>query len=104
MNTPANTLPDSPLEPQAVAPAVISEAQRLYWSMRRELWGNRAIYLAPLAVAAVFIFAFLISSIAGIWEGPLRLDPAQSPAKLAVRLRCAAADGGNFHRFHLLLS
>ena len=83
MNTPANTIPDSPLEPQAVAPAVISEAQRLYWSMRRELWENRSIYLAPLAVAAVFIFAFLISSIAGIWEGPLRLDPAQSPAKLA---------------------
>ena len=34
---------------------------RMYWSVRRELWENRSLYLAPLAVAAVFLFGFLIS-------------------------------------------
>jgi ABC-2 type transport system permease protein len=32
-----------------------------YWSLRRELWENRAIYLAPLAVAAVVLAGFLFS-------------------------------------------
>jgi ABC-2 type transport system permease protein len=48
--------------------------------MRRELWENRSIYLAPLAVAAVALFGFSLSSIAGIWEKPLRLNPAQPQA------------------------
>ena len=33
-----------------------------YWSVRRELWENRAVYLAPLAVAAVILLAFLYAS------------------------------------------
>jgi ABC-2 type transport system permease protein len=33
----------------------------MYWSIRRELWENRSIYIAPLAVAAVYLFGFLIS-------------------------------------------
>lgn len=37
-----------------------STGQRLYWSVSRELWENRSIYLAPLAVAAVFLAGFLI--------------------------------------------
>jgi ABC-2 type transport system permease protein len=35
----------------------------LYWSIRRELWENRSIYLAPLAVAALFLIGFLLSTI-----------------------------------------
>jgi ABC-2 type transport system permease protein len=31
--------------------------------VRRELWENRSIYIAPLAVAALFLFGFLISTI-----------------------------------------
>jgi ABC-2 type transport system permease protein len=37
--------------------------QRLYWAITRELWENRSIYLAPLAVAAVFLVGFLIGLI-----------------------------------------
>jgi ABC-2 type transport system permease protein len=55
----------------------------LYWSVRRELWENRSIYIAPLAVAAVALFAFSMSAIAGIWEKALRLDPAQSSEAVA---------------------
>jgi len=35
----------------------------LYWSVQRELWENRSIYLAPLAVAAIVLFASLVSMI-----------------------------------------
>jgi ABC-2 type transport system permease protein len=31
--------------------------RRLYWSMRRELWENRSIYVAPLLVAALALAA-----------------------------------------------
>lgn len=34
----------------------------LYWSIRRELWENRSIYIAPLTVAGIFLFGFLIST------------------------------------------
>ncbi len=34
-----------------------------YWSVRRELWENRSIYIAPLAGAAVALFGFLIATI-----------------------------------------
>jgi len=36
----------------------------MYWSLRRELWENRSIYIAPLAAAAVFLVGF-IASLAG---------------------------------------
>ena len=61
MNIPLNAVPESPLSSQAVAPAVMSETRPLYWSIRRELWENRSIYIAPLAVAGVYLFGFLIS-------------------------------------------
>jgi ABC-2 type transport system permease protein len=61
MNTLSNAVPEPPLDAQVLEPAAISEAQRLYWSVRREFWENRSIYIAPLAVAGVFLVGFLIS-------------------------------------------
>jgi ABC-2 type transport system permease protein len=58
MSTPSNTVPGSPLESQATAPAVITASRRMYWSVRRELWEHRSIYIAPLAAAAVSLFGF----------------------------------------------
>ena len=55
---------DFPVESRVVAPPAISAARRMYWSVRRELWESRSIYLAPLFVAAVFVFGFLISEFA----------------------------------------
>jgi len=46
---------------QAIAQTVLSPTRPLYWSIRRELWENRSIYIAPLAAAAVYLFGFLIS-------------------------------------------
>jgi ABC-2 type transport system permease protein len=63
MNTPSNSVPESTLESRAVAPATMSATRPMYWSIRRELWENHSIYIAPLAVAALFLFGFLISTI-----------------------------------------
>jgi ABC-2 type transport system permease protein len=63
MNTQSNATPDSHLESPLVAPVVISWTRRMYWSLRRELWEYRSIYVAPLAVAALILFGFLISTI-----------------------------------------
>ncbi len=61
MNTQSNAVPESPLNPQAAASAAMLETRPLYWSVRRELWENRSIYIAPLATAAVYLFGYLIS-------------------------------------------
>ena len=63
MNTQINTMLDAPLRSQLRAPTVIPAAQQAYWALRREFWESRWIYLAPLAVAALFLFGFLISII-----------------------------------------
>jgi len=63
MNTHANAMPESPLGSQGIAPAVFSVARPMYWSIRREFWENRSIYIAPLAGAALFLFGFMISLI-----------------------------------------
>lgn len=34
-----------------------------YWSVRRELWENRSLYIAPLIVAAVIVFGFICTTV-----------------------------------------
>jgi ABC-2 type transport system permease protein len=77
MNTQANA---ETVDPQRIMPAVMPATRPFYWSVRRELWENRSIYIAPLVVAAVTVVGFSLSAIAGIWEEPLRLNPAQPQA------------------------
>ncbi len=89
MNTQSNAMPES-FQAQSGAPGRLSATRPTYWSVRRELWENRSIYIAPLAVAALILFGFLISTIAGIWEKALKLDPAQQPDKLAEPYNFAA--------------
>jgi ABC-2 type transport system permease protein len=62
MNTPANTIPTS-LDTQTIPSAALSMTRPFYWSVQRELWENRSIYIAPLAAAAIFLIGFLISTI-----------------------------------------
>jgi len=61
MNTGTNVLPDRPLASPVGAPTFVPATQRFYWALRREFWENRWIYLAPLAVAALFLVGFLLS-------------------------------------------
>ena len=47
----------------AAAPSSAIHAVRpYYWSVRRELWEHRSLYIAPLAAAGVVLFGFLISA------------------------------------------
>ncbi|HEX3527834.1 MAG TPA: ABC transporter permease [Thermoanaerobaculia bacterium] len=79
MNTPSNAVPESPVDPQGITPAALSPTRPFYWSVRRELWENRSIYIAPLTVAALFLFGFLISTIhlPDKMRAALALDPVQ---------------------------
>jgi ABC-2 type transport system permease protein len=61
MNSQTNAMPES-LDSQANAPAALSATRPLYWSVRRELWEYRSLYIAPLAVAAVTLFGYLIAT------------------------------------------
>ncbi len=93
MNTPSVTVSELPLTPQAAAPAPNAATRPLYWSVRRELWENRSLYLAPLAVAAVVLFGFSISTL----TLPRRmralpaLDPAKQHAAVALHYSVVAA-------------
>jgi ABC-2 type transport system permease protein len=60
MTTPSNPVTES-LDSQVSAAAAVSPTRPFFWSVRRELWENRSIYIAPLAVAAVYLIGFLIS-------------------------------------------
>jgi ABC-2 type transport system permease protein len=69
-----------------------SSTQPFYWSVRRELWENRSIYVAPVIVAVVVLFGFLISTI-GMPErrqGVLLLDPAHQRAMIGMPYDVAA--------------
>jgi ABC-2 type transport system permease protein len=59
-----DALPTSFSDTARATPAArISEARRLFWCIRRELWENRAVYIAPLAVAAFIILGFFYSTL-----------------------------------------
>ena len=60
MNTQSNALSETFDTPRA-APAAMSPLQLLQWSVRRELWENRWIYVGQLSIAAVFLLGYLVS-------------------------------------------
>jgi ABC-2 type transport system permease protein len=61
MNPQSNAVPDSSVDAHPIKPPALSVTRPFYWSVRRELWENRSIYIAPLAAGAVFLLGFLIS-------------------------------------------
>ena len=58
MNPQLNATPENS-SAQRNATSATSPTRPLYWSIRRELWEVRSIYVAPLAVAGVFLLGFL---------------------------------------------
>ncbi len=60
MTTPPNAVPESPLNMQTVAPVEMSATRPMYWSVQRELWENRSIFIAPLAAAGIAMLGFLL--------------------------------------------
>jgi ABC-2 type transport system permease protein len=64
----------------------------MYWSVRRELWENHSIYIAPLLVAAVVMFGFVISTIGMPHRrrATLLLPPAQQHSTIEMPFDVAA--------------
>jgi ABC-2 type transport system permease protein len=54
----------------------------MYWSVRRELWEHRSVYIAPLAAAAISVLGFLTG---------LALNPAHRHQSLDIPYEFAAA-------------
>ena len=91
MNTQSNAMPNAPLEAQAVTNAAVAATRPLYWSIRRELWENRSLYIAPLTIASLFLVGFLISTIQQMPKMRATLvDPAQQRAAIHMPYDVAA--------------
>jgi ABC-2 type transport system permease protein len=75
-----------PIDSQTAAPAVESKTRPMYWLVRRELWENRSVFIAPLVVAAVTFFGFLISTfgLPSRRRAVLMLPEAQQRAGIAA--------------------
>src|SRR5262249_28572902 len=62
MNTQSNAA-ESRWQSQEFASAITTAVRPLYWSVRRELWENRWIYIAPVVAASLYLFGFAISAV-----------------------------------------
>lgn len=99
MNTPSNTtpsgvtpskaVPESQVGSQAFAPALFSATRPFFWSIRRELWENRSIYIAPLVAAVVALFGSLTKTIT--LRHSHTLSPEQQHEALAMPYEMAGA-------------
>ena len=93
MNTQSNTVPDVPSNSERIGSAAMSPTRPLYWSVRRELWENRSLYIVPLIVAVVQVFGFAITTIglADRRRAVLLLDPAHQRTAIEQPYDLAAA-------------
>jgi ABC-2 type transport system permease protein len=64
MTSPSDAIDETAASPQEAAPAAFTWRRLFYWSVRRELWENRSIYVAPLAMVAFALLGVLLSTIA----------------------------------------
>lgn len=78
--------------PIPAAPA-IRRTRPFYWSVRRELWENRSIFMAPLIAAGVVLFGFLLGKahpphfeVHGAGAGA---GPRQIPAEITYEISAA---------------
>lgn len=62
MNIPMHSVAEQEFESRELAPTTTSATRPLYWSIRRELWENRSLYLVPLLAAGVYFLAFVLST------------------------------------------
>src|SRR5438445_969411 len=93
MNSSSSIPIESPSNSELPAPSSPRKATRtFYWSAWCELWENRSIYMAPLIVAVVVLFGFLVST-AGLPErrrAVLLLDPGKTRAAIEAPYNMAA--------------
>lgn len=83
MNAPSENLPN---ESKARPALAISPWRTFYWSVRRELSENCSIYIAPLAVAGVVLFAFAVTAmrLPQLRRAALLLEPTRQRAAIEM--------------------
>jgi len=64
MSTPPNAAHGASPETLASGRVEMPAIQTFQWSVRRELWENRSIYIAPLAAAGVAMLGYLVGLLA----------------------------------------
>jgi len=69
-----------PFARDVAEPAAIPWWRVMYWSLRRELWENRSIYIAPLAVAPVALVGMVINAVH--LPAKIRASAGVAPMKL----------------------
>jgi len=82
MSPGTNEAPGFPREAPAGTTAPLPAARLFLWSVRRELWENKSLYIAPLVVAVVQVIGFAFSAI-GLAErrrAVLLLEPGKQRA------------------------
>src|SRR6266705_3283805 len=93
MNTSSNSVPESPFNSGVSDPGYsIVPTRPMYWSVWRESWENRSLYIVPLIVAAVQVFGFAITTIglADRRRAVLLLDSAHQRAAIEQPYELAA--------------
>ncbi|HWD67638.1 MAG TPA: hypothetical protein VG227_06710 [Caulobacteraceae bacterium] len=89
MTTPlADALPGS--APAARAQRAPATVRPFYWSLRRELWENRSLYIAPLVVAGLVVFGFLMGAVRIPHHVKLDNTPSNQAAITAIPYAVAA--------------
>ena len=86
MNTQTNGTAEPYLERAVPAEVEIPLLRGIYWSLQREFWENRSLYLAPIGVAALYLLAFSFAAATHLPEkmsAAAALEPAQQHAKIA---------------------
>lgn len=77
MTSQSRTISESPLVAGRAAtdiPAMV----RFYWLVRRELWENRSVYLAPIIVGVISLFGSFIA----LFQLPVRIRATNDPMRL----------------------
>jgi ABC-2 type transport system permease protein len=89
VNTQPNAFPETPVDSH---PAATTVTRPLFWSLRRELWENHSVYLAPLIVAGIILFGSIVSAshLPARRHNAMLLDPVHRRAAIEMPYDIAA--------------
>jgi ABC-2 type transport system permease protein len=91
MTTPSNAV-NGAFEPQTAPVAALPPTRPFYWSVRRELFEYRSIYLAPLAIGGVILlgFVFVLVRLPRTMQRAMAMEPMAQRHSLAQPFDFAA--------------
>jgi ABC-2 type transport system permease protein len=79
MSTFSDAVPDGSPDAAGAPASALSPTRPFYWSLRRELWENRAFYRGPMIAGGVVLFGLMLSVVNlshhlhGAWESKIKV-------------------------------